>query len=174
MKHHTLQTGERFFKEIEDRRDSPGEVVMVMRRPAGRILVMTKDFYPEGVYRLPTGKMKPGESPEDALAREAFEETGARVSEKRLLGVVRCTLRHGAETVAYDSYVFVTPETSEPPTPHDADEGITDFREIAPSRLRDIADQLRALPEPWRDWGRFRAVVHDFVYREMCPVKLSA
>ncbi len=57
------------------RRKREAEVVPVIRRRNGLYLVHTKAFYPQGVYRLLTGGIKPGEPLLDALAREAQEET---------------------------------------------------------------------------------------------------
>ena len=46
-------------------RDSTGRVLLT-RRPAGRHMA--------GLWEFPGGKVRPGESPEDALARELEEE----------------------------------------------------------------------------------------------------
>lgn len=160
-----LTVERRFFEEIARRRESPGEIVMVVRRPGRRVLVMTKGFYPEGVYRLPTGKMRPGETPDAGFSRELCEETGFDSLSGRLVYEIRYTLRSGDETAAYTSFVMLTDETPDEPTPIDEDEGITGFREVTPAELRLIAEELRGLDHPWHDWGRYRAVAHDLVSR---------
>jgi ADP-ribose pyrophosphatase YjhB (NUDIX family) len=169
MEHYELTVGKDFFDEMaRKRRASPGEVIMVIRRPGGKVLVNTKSFYPAGVYRLPSGQINRGEDPEATLMREAFEETGLRVRIERHLGVIRYTLRCAEETLNYISHVFLTEETAGEPAPMDASEAISGFREIEPSELRSITEALRNLPESWSDWGRFRALAHESVYRKLC------
>src|SRR5687767_8110547 len=56
-----------------------GEVVLVIPDEEGRIWLHTKDFYPQGVYRLMTGGVKPKEAPDKAFLRETREETGLQV-----------------------------------------------------------------------------------------------
>jgi 8-oxo-dGTP pyrophosphatase MutT (NUDIX family) len=164
-----LHVGENFFQEMSRRLPkSTSEVVMVIRRPGGRALISTKRFYPEGLYRLPTGKIKLGEDPEVAFLREAFEETGFEVIIEQDLGKLDYEFAHKEMTTEYSSHVFVSGETKEPPVPTDEREQITGYREIDLCGLDDLAKELNRLPEPWTDWGRFRAVAHDFVFRKLC------
>ena len=170
MEDHRLDVGDTFLEEMTRKaHESAGEVVMVIRRPGGNVLLMTKTFYPAGVYRLPTGQIRKGERPEEALEREASEETGFRVRIERSLGAIRWTVRSGSGSVEYLSHIIITCETTGKPAPRDIEESIAGFQVINPCDLRGIADQLSNLPEPWRDWGRFRAIAHQFVYRELCP-----
>ena len=60
--------------------DTRSEVIMVLPRPNGRVLTLTKSFYPTGTYNLPSGGIQPGETPEQAFLREVAEETGLHVS----------------------------------------------------------------------------------------------
>jgi len=164
-----LDVGDAFLEEMARKSgESPGEVVMVIRRPGDTVLLVTKEFYPAGVYRLPSGQMKEGERPEEALKREASEETGLQVRVRRHLGAIRCSLRSRHRSTDYLSHVMLTSETAGQPAPRDIEERITGFREVDPCALRDIAGQLKQLPEPWSDWGRFRALAHEFAYRILC------
>jgi 8-oxo-dGTP pyrophosphatase MutT (NUDIX family) len=166
--------GRSFFEEMALRAGkSPGEVVMVICRPVHKLLVHSKSFYPPGVYRLLTGGIRPGETAEDALAREAWEETGFRVQAERSMGVIPCAFRCGGETVVYPSHVLLTSDATGVPTPVAPDEDITALREMDPAELPALAQRLRSLPAPWDDWGRWRAVAHEFVYQqlaEMCSL----
>ena len=169
MEHHQFDVSEAFFDEMaRKQQESPGEVVMVIRRPTGKVLLLTKEFYPAGVYRLPSGMIKKGERPEDALVRETREETGLAVKVDRRLSVIHFVLRSGFRRTDFLSYVILTDEVAGKPTPEDLQESIAGFREVSPCDLRDVAAQLSNLPEQWRDWGRFRAIVHYSVHHKTC------
>jgi ADP-ribose pyrophosphatase YjhB (NUDIX family) len=62
-------------------------VSAVVRREAGagRLLLMQRSD--NGLWGLPGGYVEPGESVRDAVVREVGEETGARISVGRLVGV---------------------------------------------------------------------------------------
>src|SRR5689334_2752741 len=84
---HTVDLkAEKLFDPL-NKDDRYGEVCMVIRRKNGRILTMTKTFYPKGTYRLPTGGINHGESIFNALLRETQEETGLVVEVKRFLAI---------------------------------------------------------------------------------------
>jgi NAD+ diphosphatase len=146
------------------------EVCMVFRRPGGDVLIMRKTFYPAGVYRLPTGGMRPDEAVSQALRREVWEETGWTVEPGRTAPIAVVTYRSGP-ALACRSFVFLIDEVDGSPRPQDPHEQVADFRWVPPGTLASLAGTLEALgPEPapdlestWRDWGRFRAVVHRLV-----------
>ncbi len=153
---------------IEKIREKPGEVAMVFLRPGGKVLLNTKDFYPPGTYRLPTGSMHHGETPEEALVREVREETGFRVSDWRKLGAIHWVFKHDSGTAEYYSHVFLIPETTEQPTVQDPDEQITDYREVPVCDLHEVGENLMNMPGRWHDWGVFRGLVHLFVHKKLC------
>jgi len=148
------------------------EVVIVVQGDDGRVLLHTKTFYPPGVYRLLSGGVKPGESIIAAVEREACEETGLQVQIQRFLGIVRYRFHHHGETLPFTSYVFLVHATGQPQL-QGGEESISDFCEVSPEELDEIARQLESLPSEWRDWGRFRAVAHRFVARILGNGKAS-
>jgi 8-oxo-dGTP pyrophosphatase MutT (NUDIX family) len=136
---------------------------MVLPRPTGKVLVMTKAFYPKGAWRLPSGGIHKKESPDEALDREMLEETGFAISVDRFLGKLDHILRCGDRRISFASHIYLMSATDEEPRCSDLDEQITGFREVSIVELHCIAHHLRNLPDRWGDWGRFRAIAHDFV-----------
>ena len=171
--------------------DRYGEVCMVLRRPSGKLLTAIKTFYPAGAFRLLTGGGGHGEPIGDALLREVAEETGLDVVVSRFLAVIEYhlaavpgaswpTAAPAATPASIDipqSYSFVTfafllDEVGGELTVSDPDERIGAFREVAVGELPALAETLEQSPDAadpeidgsWRDWGRFRAIVHRVVY----------
>ncbi len=140
-----------------------GEVILVVPRPHGRVLVHTKSDYPDQVYRLPGGGIERGEKIEVALEREAHEEMGFELRPARFLGIVENVFHAGGTDLRYPSYIFSTPITAQPPEVLDSHEEISGFRDVPLAELGQIARRLESLPPEWQPWGRFRAAPHELV-----------
>lgn len=163
-----LEVGYNFFGEKH--LAQVGYVIMVIARPGGKVLLMRKSMYPPGIYRLPSGKIHEGETPEEALVREGYEETGFDLSGSELLDTITFTFRSKEKAMTWQSYVFLAADQLGEPQVKDLDEKISEFREVSPCDLEEIACQLESLPPGhWGDWGRFRAVEHRLVCRRLCP-----
>lgn len=142
------------------RESRPGEVAMVILRPSGRLLVHTKEFYPDGVFRLPTGGISWGEHVLDALEREVWEETGLAAEVLRFLAVLEYRFTDGTRQIPFLTYLFLLRHAPGNPSLQDAGERISGFDEVEASELNQVADALEGLGDDWLDWGRFRAVAH--------------
>lgn len=146
--------------------DRYGEVCMVVRRRDGRLLTAIKTFYPAGCFRLLTGGVAHGETIEAALHREVGEETGLQTVVRRFLAVVEY------HPYAFATFAFLLDECGGELGSRDPHERLGAFREIDVSELPALAATLEAAPDRWdaeicgnwRDWGRFRAIVHRVVY----------
>jgi ADP-ribose pyrophosphatase YjhB (NUDIX family) len=69
----------------------------------GRLLLIQRGHEPEeGRWSLPGGRVKPGESDPEAVAREVREETGLNVEPGRLIGAVERPAPGGAVVDIYD------------------------------------------------------------------------
>lgn len=132
---------------------------MAIRRPNGRILLQTKENYPEGVFRIPTGGLKRGESIEQALLRETEEETALDVTIHRFVAIL--SYYSPEDDLAFRSYLFLLHETGGTLQEEEPEEGITAWIEADAIELDATARQLRAGPPTWRDWGHFRALAID-------------
>lgn len=144
-------------------RGREAEVLLALSR-AGEVLLVRRTQYPPGVFRLPTGGIEPGEAPAAAACREAYEETGYRISAPRLLGIVDYAMCWpGAGCAPFVSYIFVAavPAGQEP---YSANAGeVAAYRWLPVTALGELAAQLRHLPPDWAYWGRFRAAAYDFI-----------
>lgn len=81
---------------IRERVDCVGGVVV---DGAGRFLMIQRGKQPDkGCWSVPGGRVEPGETDEDAVAREVLEETGLPVRAGRLAGRVE---REGPGGVRY-------------------------------------------------------------------------
>ncbi len=149
-----------YWQRVRSRREA--EVVPVIRRRNGLYLVHTKAFYPQGVYRLLTGGIKPGEPLLEALDREAQEETSLTLRIARFFGILRYRFAWQGQSLGFTSYLFEMVEEGGELRVSDPDEAISGFRELTLAQVAALADELEALPPDWIDWGRFRAIAHRF------------
>jgi 8-oxo-dGTP pyrophosphatase MutT (NUDIX family) len=156
------------FWEMWERRQA--EVVLVLRRPDGRIILQTKAFYPAGTFRLPTGGIRPREDLLAAVRRETQEETGLAAQPLRFLGNLRYRFRRLGVPAERESYVFLLDAGPGALRPQDETEQITAFREVCPAELVGVAAQLAEMVGEWSVWGRFRALVHRFVAGALCDL----
>ncbi len=135
------------------------EVVLVVPRDGGRILVHTKRFYPAGVWRIPTGGLHRQEAIEAAVKREAMEETGLRLLPLRFLFHIH--FRWDDLDKEFQSYGFLLTEASGKIQSRDRREQISAFRDADRSEIKSIAGRLASLRGSWSSWGIFRAAPHQ-------------
>ncbi|MBO0779309.1 MAG: NUDIX hydrolase [Ktedonobacteraceae bacterium] len=155
--------------------DRYGEVCMVVQRPNGHLLTMTKTFYPPQAYRLLTGGIHHGEAIFDALLRETHEETGLDVEVTRFLAIAAYRTPHTQPKPVFYSFAFLLKETGGTLGTIDEDEQVEDFREIEPGQLPAVAANLEHVTHQysneirgnWSDWGEFRASIHHLVYEAL-------
>lgn len=173
----TAHIDDAFFDPIR-RPDRFGEVCMVIRRRSGRLILTTKDFYPRGAYRLPTGGIAHQEGILDALLRETHEETGLDVEVRRLLAWIEyegAAVGPAEDRLSFHTFAFLLDEIGGTLGSLDPSERILDFKEIDPGELPAVARHLEGIasaigPEivgDWAAWGRFRAVVHRTVHEAL-------
>lgn len=169
-RHHTLKVSDGFFNEFVlsaiEQKPRMGEIVLLLRRADGQILLHNKIFYLTGVFRLPSGGIQPGESVLAAAYRETREETGLDIETLRPLGVISVTFQDGLRRRFFHSWLLLA-DVEGIPRPEDDSEKIADFRWVPPEVLAEIEERLRGLPPEWADWGRFRALAHEAAIRWM-------
>jgi 8-oxo-dGTP pyrophosphatase MutT (NUDIX family) len=162
--HLQLEADVRFFDDVARAQDRErmGEVILVLRRPDGQVLLHTKTFYPEGIYRLPSGGINGNEPVMDAAAREAAEETELVLRDAQPIGLITYDLYRAVEHVDFHSWLVLAGVVgaARAGDPHERIEG---YRWTPLDRLPQVASTLRSVPPQWSGWGHFRALAHDLV-----------
>lgn len=141
-----------------------GEAVLGILHRDGGVWLHTKQFYPAGAYRLPSGGIGLDELTLDAAQRELREETGLDLEPCDCAGILCCRLQRANRTLDFTSYVFLFPGDLAVPASRDPGEQISDYRLVDRDALPGVAQTLRRLPPAWQDWGAFRALAHDFLF----------
>jgi N-acetylglutamate synthase-like GNAT family acetyltransferase/8-oxo-dGTP pyrophosphatase MutT (NUDIX family) len=125
------------------RQDRVHDVTMLIEGPDGRYAMMAKHSYPPGIFRSPSGGVKPGEDFTAGALREAMEETGLRCELKRFLVHITLDIGYQGEVATWDSYVFYA-------TTPDTELAFTDHHEVREAKwanreqVLDLAIRLRA------------------------------
>lgn len=134
------------------------DVTFFVFDPAGRLGLIQKPFYPEGVWRPPGGGVRPGERFESGVQREALEELGIHIELERFLVSSEATFRCADGVIDWRTHVFSarTEETKLVPI---------DTHEISAARWgtsEELAGPIRArLLETGRALWRYRVELHD-------------
>lgn len=77
-----------------------GDLILLLRKKEG--------LFGGGKWDPPGGKNKPGESPEDCVVREIFEETGLKITHPENRGVLHYYKDDKRETADWTVYLFLT------------------------------------------------------------------
>lgn len=133
------------------------EAVLAVLDDGGRIALVRSNGYPGGVFRVPTGGIAPGESPLDALAREAEEELGVRARPLAYGGRLWHRYVTGGLEYRYPAYLMAAVADG-PADPDRRDDEVSEIQWVSPFEAEAIIGSLEGLDPPWRDWGAFRAV----------------
>jgi len=71
-----------------------------------KVIVIAKPWYPEGLYRAPSGGIKPGEDLELTAKREAYEETGTEIALEKYILRIQVTFTCNGKKREWISHVF--------------------------------------------------------------------
>lgn len=108
------------------------------------VAVISKPFFPPGVYRAPSGGLHPGETVEEAALREMLEETGLTISLHRYLLRICATFY---PTHDWPGFADIPAEVAHPDDPfairwwtHVFSAGVEGEPRLAPRDRREIAE----------------------------------
>lgn len=135
--YHLDVTAKEVARIRSSQKDGRNHDVTLYVSKGNNLLVMAKHIYPPGLYRAPSGGLKPGESFEDGIAREIAEELGCRIALDRFLLRTAARFRHDSEWVDWRSFIFLAHYV-------EGDFNYTDHHEI-----REVASV------PWSDFEKF-------------------
>jgi ADP-ribose pyrophosphatase YjhB (NUDIX family) len=134
------------------------DVTFFVFDPAGRLALIQKPSYPEGVWRPPGGGVRPGERFESGVQREAMEELGVDIELDRFLVSSEATFRSDGGVIDWRTHVFSARTEADRLDP-------IDTREISAARWgtrEELAGPIRErLLETGRALWRYRVALHD-------------
>jgi ADP-ribose pyrophosphatase YjhB (NUDIX family) len=136
--------------------------LFIIRR--NEIVVIKKPMYPPGAYRPPSGGITPGESFEQGSLREAYEETGLRVTMDSYLLRARIAFTCLDDTIDWTTHVFSATPIGGILQPIDTHE-IVEARYASVEELR--GNIRRALVESGSTGLRYRAELCDIVLERL-------
>ncbi len=117
---------------------------------AGRLLVVQRGHPPaQGQWSIPGGRVEPGETDAQAVAREISEETGLVVRAERLAGMVERPGPSGAVYQIYDYDASVVGDGEAAAAASDADA----LRWVTAAELAELP-VTEGLEQTLRAWGR--------------------
>jgi ADP-ribose pyrophosphatase YjhB (NUDIX family) len=111
----------------------------------GKLLFNAKHFYPEGLFRAPSGGVNRDETIELGAKREAYEETGVEIELKRYLARIDVRFfnrENKNEQIDWTSYVFSAKFVSGEIAPQDTDE-IREAKWIKPDEIPKFTEIMK-------------------------------
>jgi ADP-ribose pyrophosphatase YjhB (NUDIX family) len=128
----------------------PIGAVAVVRDSKGRVLLVRQTYHREGVrWAPPGGWLGRGETPQQAAVREAWEETGLRVTAGRVLGIDGSP--YGEVSIAFECEVV----SDSGFTPSEETDQLAYFpvRDLPPMAVdtRRLLERALAVQERWTD-----------------------
>lgn len=129
-----------------------------------KVVVIQKPFHPEGVYRPPSGGIKPTESLEEGAKREALEETGLQIELVKYVLRMKPTFIYGEEKIQWTSHVFLARKIGGKLKPQDTEE-IKDVRLVT---IEELQNEIKARMLKSGSGGlRYRAYLADTFFQEL-------
>jgi 8-oxo-dGTP pyrophosphatase MutT (NUDIX family) len=159
------------FEMLKDSmRDGRNSDVTLFIFKGSQVAVIAKPWYPEGLYRAPSGGIKPGEDMEHSAKREAYEETGLTVELVKYVLRIGVVFKYGQDEVEWTSHVFTAKYLSGDLRPVDTRE-IKEVKLMSLKELSSLKGKLLA-----QDSGglHYRAALTEAAIKEISFPQESA
>lgn len=116
------------------------DITLYIKKDDGFIFI-AKPFYPPGLYRAPSGGVRPGESFVDGAVREAMEETGVSIELEKYILRINVRFQSPDNSLNWVSHIFTARHTGGEIDPVDRTE-IKDARIV---RRDEISEMQRLM-----------------------------
>jgi 8-oxo-dGTP pyrophosphatase MutT (NUDIX family) len=126
-----------------------------------KVIVNAKHHYPPGLYRAPSGGLKPGEDLIEGAAREAYEETGTKIRLMRYILQINVSFTCGAKTIPWKTHIFTAKYISGKIAPVD----IAEIREAKLAALAEFDEYKKIIAGMESGGLAYRARLHDEALR---------
>jgi ADP-ribose pyrophosphatase YjhB (NUDIX family) len=155
---------QREFKNLLDSmRDGRDSDITLVIFKGNKMVVIAKPWYPKGLYRLPSGGWKPGESFEQCAQREGYEETGTKFELQKYVLRAKVTFTHKDNKVLWTSHVFTAKYLSGELKPIDTRE----IREVNLLTLEELSSLKQKLLERNSGGLAYRAALTEAILIEI-------
>jgi ADP-ribose pyrophosphatase YjhB (NUDIX family) len=140
------------------------DVTFFVFDPHRRLALIQKPSYPPAAWRPPGGGVRPSESFESGVQREAREELGVHIELERFLVSSEATFRYDGGVIEWRTLIFSAHTEAEELDP-------VDTHEISAARwgsTEELAGPIRAaLLATGRALWRYRVALHDAALDEL-------
>jgi len=117
------------------------DITLYIKNNNGYIFI-AKHFYPPGMYRAPSGGVRPDEDFTTGAGREALEETGADIELVRYLIRIEVKFENASDIINWTSHIFLADYLSGNIEPRDKKE-IKEARLIYPDEIPGFIVKMR-------------------------------
>lgn len=134
-----------------------------------KIIVIAKPWYPKGLYRAPSGGLKPNEDLELCALREAYEETGTKIKLEKYILRIYVAFTCDEDKVNWTSHVFIAKYLSGDLVPIDTKE----IREVNLLSLDELTAIKEKLLESNSGGLHYRAVLTEATIKEIKNLRMT-
>ena len=100
----TADEYERIARSMRDGRSH--DITLYIRKDSGYIFI-AKPFYPPGLFRAPSGGVKPDEDYEEGARREGLEETGTDIRLVNYIMRIKVRFEKSPDNIQWTSHIFM-------------------------------------------------------------------